>query len=192
MIMNKKAFTLIELLISIFLLGLIVNFLYSAIDNLQKTNIMFDTKSQTFINKQKLLDLLYDDIFSAQSVKIDGLKDTQIDLLTSNSLFDIEYPYVTWLISKENDTLLRFESTQAFNSMTSDNSNLFHISKVGENCERFHIYQSKDQNNILINVKFKDEEPLVYEFFKPMAIKKDTNETNKTIKDANVSKPPHN
>ena len=134
------------------------------------------------MNKQKLLDLLYDDIFLADSVKIEGLKNSTVELLTSNSLFDIEHPNVAWVLSKEKDTLLRFESTLPFSTMRSDNTNLFHISKVGENCERFHIYQSKDKNNILIHVKFKDKDPLVYEFFKPMAIKKDTNETNKTKK----------
>jgi len=183
--MNKKAFTLIELLVSIFLLGLIVNFLYTAIANLQKTNVMFSQKSKTVMNEQKLLDLLYDDIFLANTLKIEGLKNSTVELLTSNSLFDIEHPNVAWVLSKEKDTLLRFESTQAFSAMTSDNSNLFHISKVGEDCERFHVYQSKDKNNILIHVKFKDKEPLIYEFFKPMQIKKDTNETNRTTLNTN-------
>lgn len=173
---NKKAFTLIELLVSIFLLGLIVNFLYSAISNLQKTNIIFDQKSKTMLNKQKLLDLLYDDIFLSETIKIEGFKNSSIELLTSNSIFDIEQPNVAWIVSKENDTLLRFESTQAFSTMTSDNSNLYHISKAGEDCERFHIYQSKDKDNILIHIKFKDKEPLIYEFFKPMS---DTNKTKK-------------
>jgi prepilin-type N-terminal cleavage/methylation domain-containing protein len=177
---NKKAFTLIELLVSIFLLGLIVNFLYTAIANLQKTNTIFSQKSKTMMNEQKLLDLLYDDIFLAETIQIEGFKNSFIELTTSNSLFDIQHPNVAWLIGKKEDTLLRFESTLPFSSMTSDNTNLFHISKAGENCEKFHIYQSKDKNNILIHIKFKDKEPLVYEFFKPMQIKKDTNETNKT------------
>jgi len=178
--MNKKAFTLIELLVSIFLLGLIVNFLYTAIANLQKTNNMFSKQSKTMMNDQKLLDLLYDDIFLADSVKIVGLKNSTVELLTSNSLFDIEHPNVAWVLSKEKNTLLRFESTQAFSTMTSETTNLFHISKAGEDCERFHVYQSKNKNNILIHVKFKDKEPLVYEFFKPMQVKKDTNDTNTT------------
>ena len=38
----RNAFTLVELVISIFLLGLIVNFLYSAISNLQKSNKIFN------------------------------------------------------------------------------------------------------------------------------------------------------
>lgn len=177
---NKRAFTLIELLVSIFLLGLIVNFLYTAIANLQKTNTMFSKKSKTMMNDQKLLDLLYDDIFLADILKIEGFKNSTIELVTSNSLFEIQHPHVAWVLSKEKDTLLRFESTKAFSSMTSDNTNLFHISKVGEDCERFNVYQSKDKNNILLHVKFKDKEPLIYEFFKPMQIKKDSNETNKT------------
>jgi prepilin-type N-terminal cleavage/methylation domain-containing protein len=179
--MNKKAFTLIELLVSIFLLGLIVNFLYTAIANLQKTNNIFSQKSKTMMNKQKLLDLLYDDIFLAETIEIEGLKNSFVTLSTSNSLFDIEQPYVTWLIHKKEDTLSRYESTIPFSEMTSDNTNFHHMSNAGENCEKFNVYQSKDKNNILIHIKFKDKEPLIYEFFKPMEIKKDTNKTKQTI-----------
>ncbi len=180
--MKKRAFTLVELLISVFLLGLIVNFLYSAISNLQKTNNLFNQKSNELQNDQKLLDLLYDDIFLAEKLNIAGVKNSNLNLLTSNSIFDIQQPYVTWLISKEKQTLLRFESTKSFSTMNADNTNLFHISKAGEGCERFKIYQSKDKNNILIHIKFKDKEPLVYEFFKPMQIKdnNESNESNKT------------
>lgn len=178
--MKKRAFTLIELLISVFLLGLIVNFLYSAIGNLQKTNILFLEKSSELQNEQKLLDLLYDDIFPSDKLKITGLKNNTLFLVTPNSIFDIEHPNVAWVVSREKNTLLRFESTISFDKLTADNSNLFHISKIGEDCEKFKIYQSKDKNNILIYVKFKDKEPLVYEFFKPMQKreKKDTNKTN--------------
>jgi prepilin-type N-terminal cleavage/methylation domain-containing protein len=186
---QHKAFTLIELLISIFLLGLIVNFLYSAIGNLQKTNTIFKKKSTTMLNEQKVLDLLYDDIFLAKTMEIEGLKNSVLSLQTSNSLYDIEYPYVTWLIGKKEETLLRFESTLDFSKMTTDNANLFHISNAGENCENFHIYQSKNRDNILIHVKFKDAKPLVYEFFKPLSQHRDNNESNKTKNDLNQTTP---
>ncbi len=175
----RKAFSLIELLVSIFLLGLIVNFLYSAIGNLQKTNILFNQKSQELQNEQKLLDLLYDDIFLASRLQITGSKNSTINLLTSNSIYDIEHPYVSWLISREKNMLLRVESTKSFTKMTADNVNFFHITQIKEDCERFKIYQSKDKTNILIHIKFKDKEPLVYEFFKPMKIK--------ISKDANIT-----
>ena len=185
---QHKAFTLIELLISIFLLGLIVNFLYSAIANLQKTNMIFQKKSNMMLNEQKVLDVLYDDIFLAKTMEIEGVKNSVLSIQTSNSLYDIEYPHVTWLISKKDEALLRFESTLAFEKMTSDNANLFHISKVGDNCKKFHIYQSKNRDNILIHVEFKDAKPLVYEFFKPMS-SRENNESNKTKVDLNQTNP---
>lgn len=169
--MQKRAFTLIELLISVFLLGLIVNFLYTAVDNLQKTNILFQKRSDSLQTKQKLLDLLYDDLFAAQSVKITGKKNSSVDMMTSNSIFDIEYPYVTWVFSKEDNSLLRFESTKAFSQMTADTAHLYHISKVAGNCERFKLYQSKDLNNILVDIKLTEQEPIVFEFFKPLGKK---------------------
>ncbi|MCH9813965.1 MAG: prepilin-type N-terminal cleavage/methylation domain-containing protein [Epsilonproteobacteria bacterium] len=166
--MQRKAFTLVELLISVFLLGLIVNFLYTAVDNLQRTNTLFHQKSDTLQNKQKIFDLLYDDLFSAQVLKITGRKNSTIDMKTRNSIYDIESPYVTWLLHRENNTLLRFESTKPFSDMRSDTTHFYHISKVGKDCERFKIYQSNNHNTVLVHIKFKDQEPIIFEFFKPM------------------------
>jgi prepilin-type N-terminal cleavage/methylation domain-containing protein len=176
--MNRKAFTLIELLISVFLLGLIINFLYSAVANLQKTNIMFYNKSSKLQKNEKILDLIYNDIFLANSIKIAGRKNSSIDLKTSNSIYDIDSPYVSWVLSKRDNMLLRFESTQKFTDMTSDNKHLYHVTNVAINCERFHIYQSKDKNNILIDIKLKDQKRLVYEFFKPMQVETNTTKRN--------------
>jgi prepilin-type N-terminal cleavage/methylation domain-containing protein len=177
----KKAFTLIELLISVFLLGLIINFLYTAIGTLQNSNQIFYDKSNESYKNQKIINLLYDDIFLSKSIKITGRKDSFLDLQTSNSIYDIDQPYVTWILGKSDNILMRFESVLEFSKMTSENNYIYHITEVAKDCERFHIYQSKDKNNILIDIKLKDQERLVYEFYKPMQIDSNkTKDSNKT------------
>ena len=175
--LDKKAFSLVELIISIVLLGIIATFLYSTVSNLEKTNIIFAANEKALSSREKVIDILYDDIFAANTLTLTGFEHSLVSMQTNNSLFDIEVPYVTWLVSKDKNTMLRFESTKAFKKMNSQNTNYYHVSKVRENCEVFKIYQSKKKDSILIHLKFKDEEPLIYEFSKPLFVENNTSKT---------------
>lgn len=166
--MQKKAFTLVELVISIFLLGLIVYFLYSAVANLQKSNTIFEHKSQSAFEDQRIIALLQKDIFYAQSLEITGHENSLINMRTANSIYDIDYPYVTWFLKPDLKKLVRFESTLPFKKMNARNNAYYHMSIITKECEKFKIYQSKKKDSIFIYIKFKNEEPLVFEFFKPM------------------------
>ena len=170
--MKRAAFSLVELIISIFLLGIIVVFLYSTVSNLQKTNEIFAKNEKELSKSDKLLDLIYDDIFLSDEFNATGKEYSLVNLKTRNSIFDISQPNVSWLVSREKNTLLRFESVLPFKDISSDNTNYYHISKIGENCEVFHIYQSLKKDNILVHIKFKGENPIIYEFSKPLKIKK--------------------
>jgi len=165
---NTRAFSLVELIISVVLLGIIVTFLYSTVSTLEKTNRIFAKNEKMLSQQEEILDTLYDDIFLANTLTLSGLDNSLVSIQTSNSLFNITQPHVTWLVSKQKNTLLRFESIKQFKNMNSQNSDYFHISKIAENCENFKIYQSKTQENILIYIKFKDQKPLIYEFSKPL------------------------
>ncbi len=174
---GKRAFSLVELIISIVLLGIIATFLYSTVSNLEKTNKIFAGNEKALIKREKVMDMLHEDIFAANTLSLTGFQYTLASMQTKNSLFDIIEPYVTWLVSKDNNTLLRFESTKEFKKINSQNVDYYHVSKVAENCEVFKIYQSKKRDSILIDIKFKDEEPIIYEFVKPFY-----NENNKSKK----------
>ncbi len=187
---KRGAFSLVELIISIFLLGIIVVFLYSTVGSLQKTNKIYEQNSKELNINEKIVDLLYEDIFQANELNITGNEYSMLNLKTSNSLFDMVNPYVSWFVSRDKNTLLRFESKLPFKTINSQNNNYFHISKVGEDCEVFKIYQSKKKDKILINIKFKDREQIVYEFAKPLDIKKIKKPKNSTK--GGEKNPPHN
>ena len=182
---KRKAFSLVEMIISVILLGIIVVFLYETVSNLEQTNRIFSNNENSLSKKERILDLLYEDIFLANSLEIKGTDNSLVSIQTSNTLFDIAQPNVTWLVVREKNTLLRFESTKEFEKMSSDNSDYYHISKVGENCEIFKVYQSNKKENILIHIQFKDQEPMVYEFSKPLFVKE-----HNTTKVAPANKPP--
>jgi len=172
---KRKAFSLVELIISVVLLGIIVVFLYSTVSNLQKTNEIFAANEKALSKKEKVVDMLYEDIFTANTLTIEGLEYSLVSMQTANTLYNIAQPYVTWLVSKEKNTLLRFESIKKFKNINSNNADYYHISKVGENCEIFKVYQSTKKDNILVHIKFKDQTPIIYEFSKPLYVKEVNN-----------------
>ncbi|RUM67394.1 MAG: hypothetical protein DSZ06_01230 [Sulfurospirillum sp.] len=176
---NKKGFTLVELIVSIMLLSIIAIFLYSTVSNLQKQNKMFSKLQHRVQKKEKIIDLLYDDIFESDELNITNKEFSLINIKTKSTIFNISHPYVTWLVSRDKNTLLRFESILPFDRLNSQNSYYYHISKVGENCEKFQIYQSSKKNKILIYIKFKEKKPMIYEFAKPLDYKqKDKNSSS--------------
>ncbi len=180
----KRAFTLIEVVISIFLLGIIVLFLYGAIDTLQKTNTIFAKNVEQMRQREEILTLLQDDLFQANALKLKGIDTSFVELNTTNSLYHIEHPYVAWFVTKERNTLLRIESVLPFSKMNRENRGYYHILKIATDCEVFKIYQSKTKEKLLIDLKLKDQEPIVYEFFKPLAKRKPKpkkRETNQTV-----------
>jgi prepilin-type N-terminal cleavage/methylation domain-containing protein len=180
MIHKKAAFSLVELIISVVLLGIIVTFLYSTVSTLQQTNKIFSHNEQLLSKKEKVIELLYDDLFSANNLQLRGFDYSLASMQTTNSIYDIAQPYVTWLVSKEGNTLLRFESIKKFENINSQNNYYYHISKVGENCDIFKIYQSKKKDHILIHLQFKNEEPIIYEFAKPLFVK-EVNSSKKKV-----------
>lgn len=176
---NKKGFTLVELIVSIMLLSIIAIFLYSTVSNLQKQNKMFSKLQHRVQKKEKIIDLLYDDIFESDELNITNKEFSLINIKTKSTIFNISHPYVTWLVSRDKNTLLRFESILPFDRLNSQNSYYYHISKVGENCEKFQIYQSSKKNKILTYIKFKEKKPMIYEFAKPLDYKqKDKNSSS--------------
>ena len=182
---RRDAFTLIELVLSIFLLGIIVYFLYGAVASLQKSNTIFAERSRSAFYDQKVLSMLQKDLFFATQLSIGGHENSIVQMQTNNSLYDIDAPYVTWLLKPDLKKLVRFESTLPFARMDAKNSPYYHMSIIPKTCELFKIYQSRKKEHILIYIKFKGEDPLLYEFYKPMKEIIDTNASRN--RDANAS-----
>lgn len=178
--MKKSAFSLIELVISIFLLGLIVTFLYTAVGNLQISNKIFEEKEAESNKREKLIKALYDDLFHASSVEISGSEMSKVDIITTNSFYNIQSPNVVWLVSKQNNSLLRLESSKPLKTYTFEERYATHISKVGEKCEIFQVYQSNNKDKFLLHIQFENEKPVIYEFYKPMQYEKEQFDMNQT------------
>lgn len=169
----KKSFTLLEVLISIFLLSLIVTFLSQSMSSLEINRDFFSKKNIQSKQNYEITKVLYDDILTAKSLNFKNYKDYAILYLnTQNSLYNIDYPYVIWYVAKKNDTLCRIESIQKF-TLPLNNEDIYKInlSKIKKECKKFNIYASKDKKNIILYLQFDKEEPIFFSIYNP-ALKK--------------------
>jgi prepilin-type N-terminal cleavage/methylation domain-containing protein len=161
----KKAFTLIEMMISTVLLGLIFTFIYKAIDELKYSNSFFANKFENMEKTTKLIKVLKDDIFLAKNITLKQTNKNQTILTlnkTANTLHNIHIPYVVWKISGNN--LLRIESTKEFKlPLNEEKLQNVYIDLVMENIESFKMYKSKDQKTLLSYIKAKKGKKIVFE-----------------------------
>lgn len=143
---NKKAFTLIEVLISISILVLIFVFLYGQFNLAQ-----ISTKKTTIIEKSttkraKVIELLYNDFLSSQNINPTSGKsyDKFVEAFdTQNSLYGIEKPYIKYAVvtSQEGNKLVRIEDKRKDIGLQNANSD-FYIDVIVENIKYFKVIKS--------------------------------------------------
>jgi len=145
----KKSFTLIELLISIVIFSILILAMSNVIKevNSSKDFIIKHYKTQ----KDYLVKVLYYDILNASEIKIIHTKNPNYDIIilkTSNSLYKLINPTVTWYISKR--TLIRKENAP------------FAIDKFNTNVKIFKVYEKNSKFFVYIDGKKK----IFFEFFR--------------------------
>lgn len=167
--MKRRAFTLVELLVSITLFGLIAIFLFDSIDGLRKQQNFVKKKEAVLSRKNQILSLLRTDFDRAKLVVISKSThqnfDTVIITGSNRSLYKINQPNVAWIILKADNTLVRLESASPIIIPLADEAMYFtHADVIRKHCEIFRIYDSAKQR--LVYVKFENESPLIVETMK--------------------------
>ena len=165
---NRKAFTLIEVLISIALMGFILVPLFSVVEMMRSSNdqLLHSIEKSTQITKATKV--LFLDIMSSDgnlSIKKDEMSRFCMEE-TSNSLHDLPVAKVCWLVLKENNTLVRAEGN-AFR-LPLKYEDKVEVDKIISNIELFDVTRDKDK--VLVVIKQKEKEPisfLVQGIYKP-------------------------
>lgn len=106
----KKAFSLIEVLISIILFGMVYLTITNILSYLKTSNSFLKELYYKFDKNEKILKTLYMDLLEAYNVKI-VKKDKNTCTLyikTNNSLYNLSQVYVIWYVNK--GRLIRVES----------------------------------------------------------------------------------
>jgi len=162
---KRKAFTLIEVMISIVLLYLIFSFLYSTINSIKQQNNPYIEKSKNLKIEQKIYKLINFDIISMVSaISVKSYKSYDlISFQTKNSLYGIVEPNVTYFVSKKEKALVRVESLKPidFTSKKTESNKVFiYADIITKDCISFKVKQDKAFVTLLFRTK--DLNPMLF------------------------------
>ncbi len=159
--MNKKGFTLIEVMVSITIFSIVIVFLYQSL-NLSKTfNETFTKHLNNYISIYDLEKIIFEDILETKgeiSIKTDKNDNTIFQITQSNNTYHDPFnKYITYLLSN-NNKLIRIESKEKFDITKSKNAFLekqnTYIDIVAKDIEKFKILNNiKNSKAFTIYIK---------------------------------------
>jgi len=165
---NSRAFTIVELLISVALIGLIVVYLYSVSGNLQKSNQFYDEKQQKEEFENQIKELFFRDIMEIASNDINitagfGKEYSILKFKTHNSLYGLANPYVMYAVSREDSTLLRSESMDDFNFTNETFFNRTKNIEIAKNVKKFLVTSDIKKKKLLFFLQADGENSIYLE-----------------------------
>jgi len=157
---NRKAFTLLEVLISIALLGIILPALYKSVDMLQDSNQHLFEYLEKSKKITKATQTLYLDILSSDgNITIKKDEFTRLCMeQTKNSLYALPVAKVCWVVLKKDNTLVRIEGN-AYNLPLGSEERV-EINPIMKGVELFDIYHQEDK--ILVLLQQQAKEPISF------------------------------
>lgn len=156
----RKAFTLIEVLISIALLGIILVPLFSVVDLMRDSNKHLLESLERSKQITKATKVLFLDILSSDG-KLTIKKDEFTRLCmeeTKNSLYNLPLAKVCWVVLKNKNALVRVEGN-AYTLPTGAEDRV-EVDPVMTGVELFDVYHEKDK--ILVLLQQQGKEPISF------------------------------
>lgn len=156
----KKAFTLLELIISITLFMIIVVFLYKTLDQTKYSNNLFSNKQEILKQSNHLHNIFLEDIAEASSITInyDKNKNAIVKIITYNTYHNAFFNNITYFIGNSKE-LIRIESKEAFKEserVSDDFLNNAFVDILLENVEYFDVKNMDINYNFIIKQFEKD------------------------------------
>ena len=158
--LKRPAFTLVEVLISIALLGIILPALYQSVDLLRDSNSHLFEYLKKAKKSTLATDTLYLDIVSSDgniSIQKDEYSRVCIEQ-TKNSLYALSVAKVCWIVLKKDKTLVRVEGNSY--NLPLGLEERVEVNPVMKNVEIFDAYHEKDK--ILVLLQQYAKEPISF------------------------------
>lgn len=157
---KRKAFTLIEVLISIGLLGIVLVALFSTVKTMRDSNKHLHQYLEKSKKITKSTKILYLDIANSDgnlTIEKDEFSRLCIQQ-TKNSLYGLSMAKVCWVVIKEKNTLVRIEGNNY--SLPTRLEEKVEVNKIMHHIEVFDLYHQKDK--VLVFIKQKNEKPITF------------------------------
>ncbi len=177
MIRSRKAFTLIELMVSITILSVMMLFLYKSYASLNRSNSFYKAelnhiKSEKLKKRVIFMDLSLALVNSMKIINQDKNEDV-LFLQSSNSIHKRYNPYIAYILKDKR--LYRLESLKEFKEYPLSSDSEFYADDFGE-VESFRVYKStkkidktipelylvhidfKSENDVLLKIKVLNEQ----------------------------------
>ncbi|HEO98636.1 MAG: prepilin-type N-terminal cleavage/methylation domain-containing protein [Campylobacterales bacterium] len=187
--LKRKAFTLLEVLISIALLTLVMLTLNHSVAILRDSNTHLFDYLKTAKSETKVLNTLYLDIAGSDgnlTISKDEFSRLCIEE-TTNSLYELPTAKVCWVVLKQDNTLARVEGNNY--SIPVGYESHVEVDVLVKNLELFDTYHEKGK--VLVLIKERNKEAMgfmIQGITKPEPKKKDNN----TTQQGNVPSSPAN
>lgn len=164
----RKAFTLIEMMISVVILSIIILFLYQSYAALNRSNSFYEQQAE--IIKDELLKkrVLFLDFSLAVAKSVQVLNQERdedvVFMQSANSLHKRFNPYIAYIIKEKK--LYRLESLKPFLEYPLSADDDFVVDYIGD-IDKFRVYKSieKKENsvleNYLIHVDFTEDDDIL-------------------------------
>ncbi len=147
----RKAFTLMELMVSIVLIVLITLFLFGAIASSKLSNDTLLKHSTAEVVRMDLFELIYRDVMESIEIKSLESKDKHfniIEMQTQNSLYGIAAPYVSYYVNSQTNTLTRLESAREVRlPVKYEDENFIMVDELLKEVTAFNFYTTQMQNS---------------------------------------------
>ena len=158
--LRRPAFTIIEVLISIALMGIILPALYEAVALLRDSNTHLFSYLEKAKKVTKATDTLYLDLVSSDgniTIEKNDFSSVCIEN-TKNSLYALSVAKVCWLVLKKENTLVRVEGYGY--TLPIGVEEKVEVDTVMKNVELFDLYYQKDK--ILVLLQEASKEPISF------------------------------
>ena len=161
---SRRAFTLIELMVSISILSIMMLYLYQSYASLNRSNIVVKKEIDKILSTQKLKKIIFLDLSLALHkstlIKPQDFDEDFLAFQSSHSLHKRYNPYIAYIIKEKE--LYRLESLKALTSYEISTDMEFDVDKLGK-VHSFRAYKSSNENKeaYLINIDFENQEDLI-------------------------------
>ncbi len=157
----RKAFTLIEMMISISILSIMMVYLYRVNASVNKSNIFYEKQVNGFNSlslKKRVLFLDFSlTLYQQISIVHNDRNEDILFLQTTNSIHRRVNPFVTYIV--KNKKLYRLESLRKPAYPLSE-ADKFDVDCFGD-VDVFRVYKQKDKAVFLVNLKFENSDSIL-------------------------------